>query len=412
MSIAAIRESRTGKVQSMRQILSAAESEKRSLNPQEQSTFDKLKGEVVDLESQEQRAQFVEDMERRSMGVAVDKHAASLEKQITLLEAVTAQIEQRAATGALGEFNQEMARAGVTPRRGGILVPSSLFEQRATMTTTGAAAVVPDDYKADQFIGLFRNSMIVRSLGGRVLTGLRGDTTIPKQTGAGTAYWVAENAALTESSPTFDGVKLTPRHVGALSSVSRQLLQQANPSIEQLLRDDMVAVVGLAIDRAMLHGAAASDEPTGILNTVGIQTASLATLGWPAVVAMLEKLALENVTPNAIVTHAKAATKLQTTLKDAVAGAEYLLQGGRMGGLQTYVTNQLDAKAGSPVKGRVLTGDFSQMVFGEYQSAEILANPYAAGYYEKGAIQLRIMASLDMVVRNPKAFVLVDDLAL
>ena len=145
---------------------------------------------------------------------------------------------------------------------------------------------------------------------------------------------------------------------------------------------------------------------------VGIQTASLATLDWEAVVAMLEKLALENVTPNAIITHAKAATVLRTTLKDSVAGAEYLMQNGTMAGLPVSTTNQLEAKTGTPATGRVLAGDFSQLVVGEWGSAEVLANPYAPDYYERGDIQLRIMATMDMAVRNAKAFVLADDLAL
>ena len=120
----------------------------------------------------------------------------------------------------------------------------------------------------------------------------------------------------------------------------------------------------------------------------------------------------ENFTASAVLTHAKAATKLQTTLRDAVTGSDYLMQGGRINDTTTLVTNQLDAKPGSPAKGRVLVGDFSQLVVGEFSSAELLANPYAAGYYEKGAIQLRIMATMDMVLRNPKAFVLAEDLAI
>jgi len=127
---------------------------------------------------------------------------------------------------------------------------------------------------------------------------------------------------------------------------------------------------------------------------------------------MLEKLGLENITPNAIVTHAKAATKLQTTLKDSVAGAAYLMQGGRVADLPAYVTNQLLAKSGSPATGRVIAGDFSQLVIGEWGATEILANPYAAGYYEKGDVQLRIMHTMDAVVRHPKAFVVADDVTL
>ena len=406
MRLHEIREQRAGKIAEMRSLTEG------EMTAEKKTRFDALKAEVVALEADEQRAAFLEEAERRAMGAPADKQAADLEKRISVTDAVLAQVEQRAVTGALAEYNAEQKRQGITARHGGVLVPNSVFEKRATMDTTGAAKITPDDYRAEQFIGLFRNSMVMRSLGARVLTGLRGDTVIPKQTGASSAYWIAEGDALTESNPTFDNIKLQPKHVGALASISRQLLQQANPSIEGLLRDDFVNVIGLAVDKAMLHGAAANDQPVGILNVTGIQTASLATLSWAAVMAMLEKLGLENVTANHVVTHHKAATKLSTTLKAASSGSDYLLQDGRMAGLPVSVTNQLDAKTGSPNTGRVLVGDFSQLIVGEWGSAEILANPYAAGYYESGAVQLRILATMDMVCRNPKAFVLADDLGL
>jgi hypothetical protein len=112
------------------------------------------------------------------------------------------------------------------------------------------------------------------------------------------------------------------------------------------------------------------------------------------------------------VTHAKAASKLQSTLKNPANGAEYLLQSGRVADLPAYATNQLDEKAGSPAKGRVIAGDFSQIVIGEWGATEVLANPYASGYYERGDVQLRIMHTMDAVVRHPKAFVVADDLSI
>ena len=405
-----IREAKAAKVAEMRTLLAGEQT------PESTQRFDALKAEVEKLEADEARAAYLAEVERRAQGEPVDKSMSALESRVTLLDAINAQVENRAVTGALAEYNQERARQGVTARRGGVLVPSSLFEKRTTQDTTTQSKIVPDDYRADQFIGLFRNSMVMRSLGARLLSGLRGDVVIPKQTGASTAYWVAEGDSLTESNPTFDTIKMTPKHVGALASMSRQLLQQANPSIEQLVRDDFVSVIGLAIDKAMIHGLAANDEPVGILNTTGIQTGSLATLDWEAVIALLEKLALQNLTPNAMITHPAVATVLRTTLKDSVAGAEYLMQGGSVAGVPVNVTNQLDAKvtAGPPAvtTGRLIVGDFSQMIVGEWGSAEILANPYAPTYYEAGAVQLRIMATMDMVVRNPKAFVSVDDIGL
>ena len=408
MQLHQIREARAAKVSEARSLLASTP----QLNAEGQAKFDRLKIEIQNLEADEQRAQFIEDAERRSLGAPVDKARNELEGQVNVLDAIACQIENRSASGALAEFQAEAKRQGLTARNGGILVPTSIFEKRTTMTTTGAAAVVPDDYRADQFIGLLRNSMIVRSLGARVLTGLRGDTVLPKATGAATAYWVGEGDALTESNTTYSSIKLEPKTVGALTAFSRQLALQSNPSIEALLRDDISAVVGLAVDKALLHGTAVAKQPVGILNVSGIQTANLATLSWATVVAMLEKLGLENVSPNAVLTHAKAATKLQTTLKDASAGSVYLMDGGRVAGLPAYVTNQLDAKSGTPDKGRVIAGDFSQIVIGEWGVTEILANPYATGYYEKGDVQLRIMHTMDAVVRHPKAFVVAEDMTI
>lgn len=408
MQLHQIREARAAKVTEARSLLASSP----QLNAEGQAKFDKLKTEITALEADEQRAQFVEDAERRSLGAPVDNSRRSMEGQVNVMDAIAAQIENRSVTGALAEFQAEAKRQGLTARNGGILVPTSIFEKRATMTTTGAAAVVPDDYRADQFIGLLRNSLIVRQLGARVLPGLKGDTVLPKATGSATAYWVAEGDALTESGTTYGSVKLEPKTVGALTAFSRQLALQSNPAIEALLRDDISAVVGLAVDKALIHGTAVAKQPVGILNVSGIQTASLATLSWATIVAMLEKLGLENITPNAVLTHAKAATKLQTTLKDASAGSVYLMDGGRVAGLPAYVTNQLDAKTGTPDKGRVIAGDFSQIVIGEWGVTEILANPYAAGYYEKGDVQLRIMHTMDAVVRHPKAFVVADDMTI
>ena len=410
MQLHQIREQRAQKVSEARSLLNSANGG--NLTPEAQSKFDAIKAEITSLESQEARAQFIEDAERRSLGQPVDTSRRNMEGEVNVLDAIRCQIENRSASGALAEFQAEAKRQGLTARNGGILVPTSIFEKRTTMTTTGAAAVVPDDYRADQFIGLLRNSLIVRSLGARVLTGLRGDTVLPKATGAATAYWVGEGDALTESNTTYSSIKLEPKTVGALTAFSRNLALQSNPSIEALLRDDISAVVGLAVDKALLHGTAVAKQPVGILATAGIQTAALGAVTWAALVAMLEKLGLENVTPNAIVTHAKAATKLQTTLKNAANGAEYLLQNGRIAELPAYITNQLDTKAGTPDKGRVIAGDFSQIVIGEWGVTEILANPYATGYYEAGAVQLRIMHTMDAVVRHPKAFVVADDMTI
>ncbi len=407
MKLHEIREAKAAKVAEMRALLDA----NKTLTADQQAAFDKLKGEITELEAQEQRANYLAELERRSVGEPVDKSAAELEARISLLDAVNAQVENRALTGALAEFNQEQRNQGVQAR--GVLVPASIFEKRAANTTTTADGIVPEDFRADQFIGLLRNSAIVRSLGARTLSGLRGNVVIPKQTSTTAATWLAEGDALTDTDPlTFDTVTLQPRHVGALTELSRQLIQQSNPDIEALVRDDFVKVIGLAVDRALIHGDGVK-EPAGLVDTA-TGTGTLATLTWEAVLKVIEDLNLSHISPNYWLTTPAVATKLRSTLKAASAGSAYLMENGQMAGIPVAVTQQLDNVIDSNddvVAGRVLVGDFSELLIGTWGAVDILANPYGAAY-ARGGVQIRILTTMDAAVRRPEAFAVIDDVAI
>lgn len=407
MKLHEIRQKKAAKVAEARNLLNTAESESRSLNAAEQAAFDGLRTAITDLEGQEQRAQFVEDAERRAAGEPVDNSRANLEARISIVDAIAAHMENRSLTGALAEYNTEQKRMGVQAK--GVLVPHSLFEKRAAQTTTTAAGIVPEDFRADQFVGLLRNSMVVQSLGARVLPNLRGDVTIPRQATTSTAQWLAEGDTLTDSGITFNSIGLKPKHVGAITELSRQLLQQSNPSIEALVRDDFINVVSLAIDKALIHGDGVK-EPEGLL-TAATGTGTLATLSWATILTVLQGLALKNITPNSWLTHPKVATILRKTLREAGLPG-YLLENGQLAGVPVAVTNQLAEKAGSPAKGRMIVGDFSEMIVGTWGSVDILTNPYAEGPYSRGAVQVRILTTCDMVPRREDAFTVIEDIAL
>ena len=403
MQLHQIREARAAKVNEARSLLASTP----QLNAEGQAKFDKLKSEITALEADEQRAQFIEDAERRSLGQPVDKARNELEGRISVVEAIAAHAEQRSLSGALAEYNAEQKRQGVQAK--GVLIPASLFEQRAAQTTTTAAGIVPEDFRPDQFVGLLRNSMVVRSLGARVLPNLRGDVVIPRQATSSTAQWLAEGDALTDTGMTFNNITLKPKHVGAITELSRQLLQQSNPSIEQLVRDDFINVVSLAIDRALIHGDGVK-QPEGLL-TAATGTGTLATLSWATVLTVLQGLALKNITPNAWLTHPKVATILRKTLRETGLPG-YLLDNGQLAGVPVAVTNQLTEKAGSPAKGRMIVGDFSEMFVGTWGSVDVVANMYAEGPFSRGAVQVRILTTCDMVPRREDAFTVIEDITL
>lgn len=410
MQLAAIREARAAKVAEARRILSTADTEKRSLTPTEQTAFDKFKAEITGLEADEQRATFMEECERRAVGDPVgDRSFDAVQRQVNVVEVIRSQMEGRSLSGAAAEFAQETERR--TGRKAqGVFVPLASLETRAAVTTATAPELVPTIHRADQYIEPFRNSLLARKLGVRVLSGLSGNLSIPKHGTGTTVGWVAENAALPTGDMTFDGVTLAPKHAGGIAEMSRQLLQQSSPDIEQLVRNDISFMLAQAIDGALIEGGG-TNEPVGVLSTVGIQTANLATLTWQNILAMLQKLDIVNTSAANIVASTKAKAKLAGTLKAAgIAG--YILEGGRVGDLPAYFTNQVKEKTGTPNTGRVIAGDWSQVMLGIWSEVDILVNPYSETAYSKGNVLVRAMATVDAAVRHPEAFVVADDLAI
>lgn len=412
MNLHSIREARTGKVAEMRALLNTAETEKRNLNDGEKAKFDALKSEITDLESQEQRAAFLAEAERRQMGEPVgDKSMANLEQRVSVLDVIRAQMEGRAVSGAAAEYTAETERR--TGRKAqGAFVPLSALEQRVS-TTTSADEIVPTIHRPDQFIEPFRNSLLARQLGVRVLSGLTGNLSIPKYGTGLTAGWVAENSALTPSDMSFDSpVTLSPKHAGGMTELSRQLIQQSSPDIEALVRSDLSFILAQAIDSALIKGGG-SNEPTGILSSIGsnggVQDGTLATLSWATVLEMVEQIELVNASAGNWLTSPEVKTKLRSTLKSASAGAQYLLEGGRMADLPLYSTNQVPKNAGA---GTVILGDWSQVMLGIWSEIDILVNPFAETAYSKGNVLVRAMSTVDIGIRHPESFVVADDVTL
>ena len=401
-----LKEQRALAVAEMRGMVEKAQTEKRNLSGDEAAKFESLKSKITDLEGQEARASFLADAERRMIGTPVDKAQADLESNVSLLEVLRAGMEGRSLTGAAAEYSKETERR--TGRKAdGMFIPMSLLEKRV-VTASSAGQIIGTDHRADQFIEPFRNKLLARQLGARVLTGLSGNVDIPAYGSGVSSGWVADNGALTPSGMTFGSKTMTPKHVGALAEMSRQLIQQSSPGIEQLLRDDMAFALAAAIDSAMIKGGG-TNEPTGILATAGIQTASLSTLNYANLLAMLKLAEMSNSDSGAWLTSPQVMAKLRGTLKSATAGAQYLVEGGRLVDLPVSSTKQVPLNSAT---GQLILGDFSQVLLGIWSELDILVNPYDSTAYARGGVMVRAMATADIVIRHPESFVVANDVVI
>jgi HK97 family phage prohead protease len=98
-----------------------------------------------------------------------------------------------------------------------------------TVATAGAGGYLVQTDNVG-FVEMLRNRSLAFRIGVRRLSGLQGSVTIPRQSAAATAVWLANEASTaTESQQTFVQVALAPKTVGAYTEISRQLLLQSSP---------------------------------------------------------------------------------------------------------------------------------------------------------------------------------------
>ena len=399
MKITEIRERRAAAVAKARAILAKAEAENRSLTADESKDFDTIKAEITDLEAAEQRAQFIDDAERRSVARPVEggrDTLEQLEQRASLLSVIRAGTEGRSLSGADAELHAELERRHGAPKHGGILVPLRAFERRENNTTNGAG-LVGTDHRADQFIGPLRASLLVKALGVRTLSDLRGDVSIPKHGAGLSAGWVEEGEALTESTMGFSGVTLTPHHVGGISEMSRQLIQQSAPAIEDLVRDDLSFAIAAAVDAAIVSGSGDDGEPLGILERLGVQTADIPAT-WNAILDVEQQLRGVNVSPSGWYTTTEVLTALRKVLKAPTAGSDYIAGPASIGDLPAASSNAAPADT-------AILGDWSQVLIGQWGAVELLVNPYAEGPYRRGGVLVRAFSTIDVQCRHEQAFV-------
>lgn len=428
MNLHAIREQRAGKVGEMRALLAKAEAEKRNLSADEQTGFDTLKTAVTDLEGQEARAQFLGDAERRMQGAPVagsgDRSFDTECRAFSLTKAIAAQLPNSTVdAGREREISQELARrSGRTFE--GIAVPMSIFEER--VLTTGLPApgpgsnIIATDYRGDQFIDRLRNAIKVRQLGATVLSNLVGNVDIPRLKASTTTGWVAENSALTASDPQVEKISLTPKHCGALVEYSRNMLQQASPDVEQLMRRDMAGMLAEAVDLAAINGSGASNQPRGILQTSGIGSVAIGANGGPitfaSVIDLIGAVETVNALGNGFLTNAKVTRNARRTLKTTgdTASNMVMTEPSVLAGYPVQVTNLVPSNlvkgASGAVCSALIFGLWSDLLLGYWSELDVLVNPYESTAYAKGNVQLRAMVTMDVQVRQPASFASIQDL--
>ena len=313
------------------------------------------------------------------------------------------------------EVSDELARLnGGAPQ--GFYVPFNALAGRAIYdNATNGAELVQTDVMGDEFIKALRNKARVVELGAKVLTGLKGDVSIPKQNGLTTSYWLATDVTsiTSESAPGLTSVTMTPKNLGAYTDISRQMLIQSEINVEMFVRDEIMSSLALAIDLAALNGSTSlAYTPTGILNTSGVNsvTMSSAAVTYAKLVQFMSEIATDNYDGSnfAFLTNAKVMGKMAQTLSSSTAaGAQYLwdIATGRTPIGRGVVSNQLTVGTANAA----IFGDFSQVLIGFWGSGvDIQVDPYTQNINQK--VRVVGLVTTDVAIRHPQAFSKSEDI--
>lgn len=309
------------------------------------------------------------------------------------------------------EQSQELARNTALPPGMQAFIPFAALARRdirneVTYGGTGANTV-PEQYLAGQFVDVLRPFSVVMDLAPTTLTGLQGDVVIPRQTGAATSYWVtgdANNANITQSTPTFDQISLTPKFVGGLVGASYKMQVQSLPGINRILTDDLLRTLGTAMDVAAIQGTGANNQPTGVVNTANINSDAYVNGASPTyadIVGMETLIRADNVAgPLAYLTTPTLVGTLKQTDLGVDGGSEatgqWLLTGDQMNGYRTVSSSNCPADT-------VVLGNWSDLIVGVWGMGIAIAVDQST-YFPSGSILIRAMLGMDIAVRHVESF--------
>lgn len=284
---------------------------------------------------------------------------------------------------------------------------------------TDGGNTVATDLLVGDFIEMLRRNLVLSRLGVRMLTGLRGNIAIPRQTGGCAYYFVEEQGAPTLSKASFDQIAMTPKTVAAKMIYSRLFLMQSSLGVEQFIRADIARNMAEGLEYAFFLGTGLNNQPRGILNITGLNSIAIGTDGGAMtgdhIVDMETEVADDNVYDDgtmAYLTNARVRGRLKRTLEFATSGAMPLWKStpgnrdsGDLNGYPAFASGMIP-KNGTKGNGTNLStmvhGRWSDAILALWGVMDMIVDPYSGS--DNGDTKIVAFQSHDVTVRHKESF--------
>lgn len=322
------------------------------------------------------------------------------------------------------EVMQQIRTNGGQSPRGGFPIPFDMFTKRIdfnaelvyllhkngihfrerfdqTASTTAGGYLVGTQHRPQDFIELFLNALVP---GFTYLPGLQQNVDIPKMTGGATiTVATSEAAGFSETALTFGQLTLSPKEIGTYIDITRKLLVQSTPAIDNLVATMLMRAVGLKANYLALFGSGGSGEPTGAFATSNIGTFDAAGIGRHGVLDAMADIKGANVV-GALQWLVNAAGAALLMERDQTSGyGKYLMDdNGTMITFPSFITEQM-------ASGYLALGKWDEVVLAGFGTLEILYDRSTAS--TSGGLRIGIYDLIDAGLKHPGAISVATNLS-
>ncbi len=287
-------------------------------------------------------------------------------------------------------------------------------------TDSAGGYLVPVEH-GGRVVEMLRARTAVRMAGATVVPGAGDTLNIPSQTGGATAYWVAENSAITASDQTWGQVALQARKLAALTKLSSELFEDSDPGVEALVLADLARVLALEEDSKYLTGDGTGSAPTGLehISGVNVDTSTLGADGgtpdFDDLADLVYRLDADNVPAEgrAWIMHPRTLNTLRKIKREsgssAYVWADPAAPGDppRLWGYPVYTTTAISiaqTRGSSTDCSTVYLGCWPELVIGQRKTLELRVSDAAGSAFEYDQVFIRAIMRVDCNVRHAASF--------
>lgn len=434
------------------------DAENRDLTTSEFESFKALNEEVRGLDVQIAQAVELETFAQNRAaadaaagnGVSGNRNSSDSEQRdlnsFSLAKIIKRKLENQPIDGieaeVLKEGAAECTQRGVTPKSN-IILPYGLFAvnkegrdlvqervmaKRDLTATSGTGGDQGGMTIATQIGRLYEalfNKIVLQKMGATFLPNLTGNLDLPRLVKGTDPVFKTETGAADETSPTFAKASLTPHRLPTYIEVTNQLLHQSEYNLNLVLQRYLLDALSSIFDKMGINGSGASNQPIGILNTVGIGAvyaggAPLSTTNangaapvWADFPNLFKEIALDNADMGSLgyLVNPNVVAKLQTTEKASSTAVFIMPEGAStINGFKTGVTNNVPSnlvKGSNSNLSATIFGNFQDLWMGTWGGIELMVNPYSRD--TEGITRINAALFGDTAVVRPESFSAVKD---